>query len=487
MTFQYTQAALSSLLLCLGISYVYLFPGIDAAEIHTLRGFSIVNAWTFLNKRYDFLRSNFEKTGHNLFAFKIMQHKVIAISGDEARKIFFNNSGLNSTDGAMLLRGGIPVVKDVKADIEEFNLTELNKRLLKIVHRGRFKEIMPTLFNDIHERMEDWGSEGKMSPFKDIYELVFLMTVRMASCQELANDPAMIRKMRDLYWKLEKSATPVGLLFPWFPGTAKKNKEQAINGLYEMLSHYVDLRREADVPSLDAIDVLIADGMDNSSIIQVIMSMVFAGFINTGMISSWVLVYLGTADAWKDRAIAEIQSLIDAHANTTFSEPIHRRLSAIPISAWEDEMPVTESIIRETLRIVGNPTLFRRNFSDDFRVCGKTIDKGAFMTYNIADVHLNERFYSNPLKFDPGRFNVAGEDRNAPFLAWGTGRHPCTGMKTAKLEIKMIVALVLCRYDYKLVDGSGKPVKPPQVNMNDNHQRRPKGEPCFIEYRKVAE
>jgi hypothetical protein len=44
------------------------------------------------------------------------------------------------------------------------------------------------------------------------------------------------------------------------------------------------------------------------------------------------------------------------------------------------------------------------------------------------------------------------------------------GMKIAKLEIKMILALVLCRYDYKLVNGSGKPAKPPQVNMNDNHQ-----------------
>jgi len=43
-------------------------------------------------------------------------------------------------------------------------------------------------------------------------------------------------------------------------------------------------------------------------------------------------------------------------------------------------------------------------------------------------------------------------------------------MKIAKLEIKMILALVLCRYDYKLVDGSGKPVDPPQVNMNDTQQ-----------------
>jgi hypothetical protein len=34
-----------------------------------------------------------------------------------------------------------------------------------------------------------WGSEGRIDPFKEIYDVVFQMTVRMASCKELATDP----------------------------------------------------------------------------------------------------------------------------------------------------------------------------------------------------------------------------------------------------------------------------------------------------------
>jgi hypothetical protein len=207
-------------------------------------------------------------------------------------------------------------------------------------------------------------------------------------------------------------------------------------------------------------------------------------------LACWVLVYLGVDDTWKDKATVEVRNLIAAYTNTTSFEPIHQRLSVIPISAWEDEMPVLESIIRETLRMANNATLFRRNLSDGFQAAGKTIDKGVFMAYNIGDVHLNERFYPDPLKFDPDRFNVAREDKyqgNAPFFAWGAGSHSCTGevhcfsrwilfnvdsgMKVAKVEIKMIVALVLFRYEFKLVDGSGKPTKQaPQPNMNDTHQ-----------------
>ena len=108
-----------------------------------------------------------------------------------------------------------------------------------------------------------------MNPFQDIYDLVFQMTVRMASCDELAADPKSVQKMSDLFCKLEKSATPMSLLFPWFPGTAKRNEKQAVKDLYAMLSHYVDVRRKAEAPNSDAIDIFITIGEDNPTIIGV--------------------------------------------------------------------------------------------------------------------------------------------------------------------------------------------------------------------------
>jgi len=109
---------------------------------------------------------------------------------------------------------------------------------------------------------------------------------------------------------------------------------------------------------------------------------------------------------------------------------MHQRLSVIPMSAWEDETPVMENVIRETLRLVKNGQAIRRNLSDNLQMANKTIDKGAFVVYSMADVHLNERYYSEPLKFDPDRFSAArAEDKrgHATFLGWGAGRHPCAG------------------------------------------------------------
>ena len=66
-------------------------------------------------------------------------------------------------------------------------------------------------------------------------------------------------------------------------------------------------------------------------------------------------------------------------------------------------MPVIEGVIRETLRLVNNGAALRRNLGGSIQVDDKTIDNGAFMAYVIGDVHLNEKFYAEPFKFDPDR------------------------------------------------------------------------------------
>jgi hypothetical protein len=95
------------------------------------------------------------------------------------------------------------------------------------------------------------------------------MTVRMASCRELASDQEAVSRLATLYMSLEKSASPTYLMFPWFPGKDKKAKESSTKGMYIMLYNYVDARRKAPVPTSDAIDVLIGLGFDNLKVIGV--------------------------------------------------------------------------------------------------------------------------------------------------------------------------------------------------------------------------
>jgi cytochrome P450 len=109
------------------------------------------------------------------------------------------------------------------------------------------------------------------------------MTVRMATCRELASDLPSLNKLQEHYWILEKSATPTALLLPWFPSPAKRAKDAATKALYVMLWDYIEERKNTAVPSSDAIDLLLGQGMSNDDIIQFVLGVIFAGVINTGI------------------------------------------------------------------------------------------------------------------------------------------------------------------------------------------------------------
>jgi len=204
------------------------------------------------------------------------------------------------------------------------------------------------------------------------------------------------------------------------------------------------------------------------------------------------LLHLGTNPKWKRKAIDEYKALVEKYTNTISSDPLHVRLSTIPLEAWENELPSLDLIIRETLRISGSGTLLRRNVGQDIQAGEVTIKRGDFLAYPAADVNINPNIYTNPTKFDPDRF---GPDRREDgkeafcYLSWGAGRHPCAGMKIAKLEIKVVLAMVLLGFEYELVDGNGKyPKSVPEQDRNKTLlQSRPTGDPCYLKYKRVVE
>ena len=101
------------------------------------------------------------------------------------------------------------------------------------------------------------------------------------------------------------------------------------------------------------------------------------------------------------------------------------------------------------------------------------IKLGDFLVYSPANDHMNPELYPDPFKYDPGRWLRPDPVPNVsyPFLAWGAGRHPCTGMKFAKLQVKLILAIFLAGYEFDLVDRDGKFPDPlPVPDENGFHQ-----------------
>jgi len=190
----------------------------------------------------------------------------------------------------------------------------------------------------------------------------------------------------------------------------------------------------------------------------------------------WMLTDLAIHPEWREKCKKEIQDLLSRHLSIPHSSGIlYEKLGAIPVTAWEDELPILDACIRESQRISFTGAALRRNLREEIKIGEQVVKPGDFLVYSLADVHLNSEYYPEPYKYDPDRWLRPDSVPNAPytFLGWGVGRHPCTGMKVAKLEMKLILAFFLTRYEYDLVDRDGNFPNPlPVPDRNDIHQVR---------------
>ncbi|KAG6863638.1 hypothetical protein C0991_004520 [Blastosporella zonata] len=189
----------------------------------------------------------------------------------------------------------------------------------------------------------------------------------------------------------------------------------------------------------------------------------------------WNLIYLGIYPEWKEKVAAEAQALLTNHTHVGSTEPLHKRFANVPLEAWENEMSTLDGVIRETLRLTMSSTAMRRNVQRDIQLSSGTLRRGDFLAYSMADVHEDPELYPEPGVFDPDRYKTGREeDKKVAFghLGFGAGkplgRHLCPGMRVAKVEMKIIIALVLLGYDYEVVDDRDYHLdSPPEIDKNN--------------------
>lgn len=163
-------------------------------------------------------------------------------------------------------------------------------------------------------------------------------------------------------------------------------------------------------------------------------------------------------------------------------------LATLSLDDWESEFPLIDLALRETIRFQLVGTAFRKNISGKDVPIGKSgevVPRDGFALYLIDDVHFDPAVYTNPSDWDPGRFlPERAEDKKVPFgyLGWGVGRHPCLGMRFAKLEMSIIAALFVATFDFQLQDDKGNKLDRAPLTSRNKHSAHKPEQPLRLKY-----
>ncbi|KAJ7268532.1 cytochrome P450 [Mycena rebaudengoi] len=450
----------------------------------SLPGLSVFSIKPFFRQRYDFLNRGFAVTGESIFQFRLMRNNVVVLSGSSARRAFFYAKNFDLFEGFQILSGGIPMVQGVTSGLHSRTISLIYKGLAAVQKSAPLGALIPLLLEDSRRVMESYGSSGTFDPFQTIYELIFQTTVRSITCSEIADDEVLVARLKTLYDQLDHGTTPATVLVPWLPTPAMMRKLWATKGIYDIVVRVINARERSGIPQNDTLQMLLDSGDEKMVVVGFIMGLLIAGARSTGATASWIITFLGGHSEWRQKAKAELESLIAMHAVAISQLALSSQLASIPLEIWESQTPVLDAIIRETLRVAQPHTAMRRNLGPDVYIDDKLIPSGAYVVYPFSDVHLDPELYPEPWRFDPSRKEPLKTD--LAYVGWGVGKTTCLGTRLAKVELKLTTALFLLGFDHVVVDGTGEPPDSlPTPNWNDILMCRPPGGPCYVKFKRT--
>ncbi|HND56063.1 MAG TPA: cytochrome P450, partial [Pirellulaceae bacterium] len=194
-------------------------------------------------------------------------------------------------------------------------------------------------------------------------------------------------------------------------------------------------------------------GLTDEQVRDQCVTFFLAGHDTTASALLWVGWALASNPDVAERAAAEVDQVLGGREPT-----------------FEDaaRLPFVGQVIKETLRryppAIG---LVAREATEDVEIGGWKLRRGSLARVISYVVHHDERWFPNPLSFDPDRFGPERVDSipRCAYLPFGAGPRACIGAGLATLEMTLFVAALLQRFRLRPVEGQREPKLDPSMSL----------------------
>lgn len=165
----------------------------------------------------------------------------------------------------------------------------------------------------------------------------------------------------------------------------------------------------------------------------------FAGHETTSSTAAWCLMLLASHPEWQSRARVEVLEV--CHGEPLDFDML-RKLKTLTM------------VIQETLRLYPPASFITREALNDINLGGIDIPKGTNIRVPIALAHRDPSAWGADCdRFDPGRFAGGIARACKPhhmYMPFGVGPRTCAGQNLAMVELKVVLSLVLSRFEFEL-------------------------------------
>ncbi len=431
----------------------------------------IGNMLKFGKNPYEYMSLLRSKLGE-IGEFRLFHQQMILLTGPEGNEAFFRapDDQLDQNEAYKVMTPifGKGVVFDAPPHIKDQQL----KMLMPVLRDKPMRTYSKIIVQEVEEAVKNWGESGEV----DILEFMKQLTIYTSSHCLLGNEfrYELNEEFSQLYHDLEKGMHPIAFIFPYLPIPILRRRDKARVRLQKLVTDIIEKRARKEEKSDDAFQMLIDTRYDDGTplspheITGLLIGTLFAGHHTTAGTAAWITLELARNRKEMDRVIEEFDALYGHDGEVTFQSL--------------REIPVFERVIKEVLRLHPPLIMLIRKVAKDLHFKDYVIKAGKYVCVSPRVSHRIAEIFPDPEKFDPDRFTKERQEDAQPFswVAFGGGRHKCSGNAFAMLQLKAIYAILLRRYKFELVD--------PPENYQDDYTEMvvQPGSPCRVRYTKRA-
>lgn len=245
------------------------------------------------------------------------------------------------------------------------------------------------------------------------------------------------------------------------PTPTQRRYRQAVQRMDEIVSRVIAERRAQNEDKGDLLGMFLAardddgNGMSDQQLLDECKTMFLAGHETTALTLSWTLWQLDRNPATKVKLQAELAQVLAGRTPT---------LADLP------NLPYTERVILESMRLYPSAWTIQREALADVEIGGYLIPKGSDVMLSQYAIQRDPRWYPDPDRFDPDRWenDLLKRLPKYAYFPFGGGPRLCIGQQFAQMEAALMLATILQRFDLTLVPGQ-KIVPQPSITMRPRY------------------
>jgi sterol 14-demethylase len=376
--------------------------------------------------------------------FRMFHQKMVLMTGPEANEAFFRapDAQLDQSQAYKIMT---PIFgKGVVFDAPPHKKDQQLKMLMPVLRDKPMRGYAQVIVGEVEQMIDGWGDSGEI----DLLEFMKELTIYTSSHCLLGDEfrYELNEEFARIYHDLEKGVNPLAFVFPYLPLPVFRRRDKARVRLQELVTGIIAKRAQKPEKSEDAFQLLIDARYDDGSplsaheITGMLIGTIFAGHHTTAGTAAWTLLELARRPEQLERVLHELDQHFGTDGEVTFQSL--------------REIPVLESVIKEVLRLHPPLIFLIRKVMQDFHFKGYTVKAGKYVCASPRVSHRIADIFPDPEKFDPERYSEERQEDALPFswIAFGGGKHKCTGNAFAMLQLKAIFSILLRRYTFELID-----------------------------------